>query len=501
MSSLRSRDTVRTPTRGEAARGRVTAPRPTPTPEQIRALLVVAFRPAALALLVIATCVLVTLVASNSELNGTSGAVAASWLAVNQVGLTVSGASLGVLPLLPTLLMIWAGAKACAGAISADSPRHERWWVLGAALSGPLLVTAIALAVVQDASAVIPLASPNALVAFAWVLAVHLVAAVIGMGTRLWRPLTAQLPVPAWVWAAGPPALRAAATLLASGAALTAVALIASWDTVGELIAAGDGLVGGLGLTVLSILYLPNVVVGATAMLLGSAFHVGTASVGVLEVTGGQVPALPVLGALPAGGGGGAAVALLTVPAAIGVLLGRDCARGAASPLEAVQRALAAAAAAALGLGGLAVAAGGDLGTFGTVGVNAVFVGAAFGWLAVFGAATAALVRSRERRVAARPATPAAKAPAPVPALPTAVTAVTATSAKSSATVIDAEMVGEPDSPPSVAAESAASGGEVVEAVVVEPEVVAGEVLEGEVIEVAQATEPDLPDGARPGSD
>lgn len=491
-----SRDTARNPTRG-----RVAAPRPTPTPEQVRALLGVAFRPTVLALVIIATCVLVTLVASNSELNGTSGAIAASWLAVHQVQLTVSGVSLGVLPLLPTLLMVWACAKACARTVTEDSPSYERWWVLGAALSGPLLVTAIALAVVQDASEVIPLASPNVLAAFGWVLAVHLTAAGIGMGSRLWRPLTAQLPVPAWVFAAAQPALRAAMALLASGAALTAVALVSSWDTVGALVAAGNGFVGGLGLTVLSILYLPNVVLGAVAVLVGATAHVGTAAVSLLEVSGGPVPALPLLGALPAGGGGGAALALLTVPAAIGVMLGRDCARGVSSSLEAAQRATVAAVAVATGLGLLAFAGGGDLGSFGTVGVDLpAFVGLVFAWLGLLGGAVAALSRLRGRRpepAATQPRTaPARPAPEPM-ALPVAEAPV------ASGTVIEAEVVGEP-----VAAESAAKSvptAAVVEAEVVEAELFDGEVLEGEVVEVAQVTAPedeqDLPGGARPGSD
>lgn len=492
-----SRDTARNPTRG-----RVAAPRPAPTPEQVRALLGVAFRPTVLALVIIATCVLVTLVASNSELNGTSGAIAASWLAVHQVQLTVSGVSLGVLPLLPTLLMVWACAKACARTVTEESPSYERWWVLGAALSGPLLVTAIALAVVQDASEVIPLASPNVLAAFGWVLAVHLTAAGIGMGSRLWRPLTAQLSVPAWVFAAAQPALRAAMALLASGAALTAVALVSSWDTVGDLVAAGNGFVGGLGLTVLSILYLPNVVLGAVAVLVGAPAHVGTAAVSLLEVTGGPVPALPLLGALPAGGGGGAALALLTVPAAIGVMLGRDCARGVSSSLEAAQRATAAAVAVALGLGLLAFAGGGALGSFGTVGVDLpVFVGLVFAWLGLLGAAVAALSRLRGRRpepAAAKPKTaPARPAPEPI-ALPVAEPPV------ASGTVIEAEVVGDPVAAES-AAKSAPADGAVVEAEVVEAELFDGEVLEGEVVEVAQVTAPegeqDLPGGARPGSD
>ncbi|MFC7448243.1 DUF6350 family protein [Rhodococcus daqingensis] len=392
MSSLPSSDTLRRPSRRRVP----AASRPTPNAEQIRTLLAVALRPALVALALIAACVLVTLVAANSDLTGTSGAVAASWLAVHQVQLTIGGASLGVLPLFPTILMIWFVARGCANAVTERTPRHEQLWVLGAAVAGPLLVTALALAVIKDASSVIALAPPNALAAFAWVLAVHLIGAGIGMGSKLWRPICARLGVPAWVVASARPALRAGLALLASGAALTAVALISSWAAVGELLEAGDGFGGALGLTLLSILYLPNLAVGSAAMLVGSTAHLGEASLSVFNVVAGPVPGLPLLGAVPAGPSGGGWPALLVIPAVLGVQLGRDCAHRAGGLSVAIRKVLLAAAAAALALGLLGFAAGGELGSFGTVGVDlATFTGLSFAWLAVFGSLTALVVVRR----------------------------------------------------------------------------------------------------------
>ncbi|WP_231496430.1 cell division protein PerM [Rhodococcus sp. UNC363MFTsu5.1] len=504
MSSLRSSDTLRRPSR----RRTPAAPRPTPNPEQVRTLLAVALRPALVALALIAACILVTLVAANSDLTGTSGAVAASWLAVHQVQLTIGGASLGVLPLVPTILMIWSVARGCAHAVTEQTPRHEQLWVLGAALAGPLLVTALALAVIKDASSVIALAPPNALAAFAWVLGVHLIGAGIGMGSKLWRPICARLGVPEWVRASARPALRAGLALLASGAALTAVALISSWAEVGELLEAGDGFGGALGLTLLSILYLPNLAVGSAAMLVGSTAHIGEASLSVFTVVGGPLPALPLLGAVPAGPSGGGWPALLLIPAVLGVQLGRDCAHRAGGPSVAVRKVLVAAAAAALALGLLGFAAGGELGSFGTVGVDlAMFTGLSFAWLAVFGSLTALVVARREgggqERERSKPAdqpepprtyTLAARMldrpePPPVKELPEA-------SYIEGEVVVEAEVV---DSGGDPAAQAGDHGVDATDAVDAE---IDDAVVDAEVADVtSDPAEADLPEGTRTSSD
>ncbi|GAA4488844.1 hypothetical protein GCM10023094_49380 [Rhodococcus olei] len=522
MNSVLSRGAGRPDPRrragGSAARRGGPGSRPSPTPEQVRALLTVALRPALLTVMVIATCVLVTLVGANSDLTGTSGAIAACWLAVHQVPLTIGGATLGVLPLLPTLVLIAAVARGCSRVVHASTPRHECWWVIGAAVAGPVVVTAIALAVAADASSVIALSPPNPLVAFAWVIAVHLVGAGIGVGLRLWRPTVTYLGVPDWVLAAARPAMRAAMALLATGAAITVVSLLASWSTVGTLVEAGRGAMGGLGLTVLSILYLPNVVVGATAVLVGSTTHVGTASVGLLDVVGGPVPALPVLGALPEQAGGDGWLVGLVIPAAIGVMFGRDCARQAASPLRAVETALVGAVAVAAVFALLGFVSGGALGTFGSAGVTvATFAAATLGWLAVCGSVSAALVRWRSHpepeprpeqaptrpradaagaatlalpgadRAAAPPPEPDAAGPDPEPGPPEPETARPRTA------VLDAELVDDETTAPPVA--------DIEPESVVDAEVVDEETPAETAPDPDHVPEADLPDGTPTSSD
>ncbi|MGW0172875.1 cell division protein PerM [Rhodococcus sp. NPDC003322] len=511
-----------------------TGTRPSPTPEQVRALLGLGLRPALLALVVIATCMLVTLVAANSDLTGTSGAIAAGWLAVHQVPLTIGGASLGVLPLLPTLVMVAAVARGCSRVVHASTPRHECWWVLGAAVAGPLVVTAIALAVVADAASVIALSTPNPLSAFAWVAAVHLTGAGIGIGMRLWRPAVTFLGVPDWVLAAARPAMRAAMALLATGAAITVASLLASWSTVGMLVEAGDGFTGGLGLTLLSILYLPNVVVGATAVLVGSAVHVGSASVSLFDVVGGPVPALPVLGALPEQSWGDGWLAALVIPAAIGVLFGRECARRSGSPLLAAKTALVGAFAVAVVFAVLGFVAGGALGSFGSVGVTvATFAGATFGWLALCGAAAAAVTRWRARPEP-EPEPAPERAPRPprpnvvpeTPALPGGRIADGTAAAESEAGGGEVPPPSEApgpgdgtDAPDGAAPRTAVIEAELLEDAETAPPVVdiePGSVVDAEVVDepgdtgateagVVQVTEPkpeeDLPEGTRTSSD
>ena len=171
--------------------------RPVPDADEMRALLAVAFRPAGVTVVLLSALIVVTLVAANSDLTGTFGAIAASWLAIHQVPLTIDGTSLGVLPLIPTAGMMWVVARGCAAVVHPASSRRHALQVIGAAVAGPLVVTAIGLAVIADASAVIPLSSPNALAAFGWVLFVHLLASAIGVTVAMWPTLGAQ--VPSWV--------------------------------------------------------------------------------------------------------------------------------------------------------------------------------------------------------------------------------------------------------------------------------------------------------------
>ncbi len=75
---------------------------------QARDLVRVAFGPAVIALVIIAAVTLLQLLIANSDMTGALGAIASMWLGVHQVPISIGGRELGVMPLLPVLLMVWA---------------------------------------------------------------------------------------------------------------------------------------------------------------------------------------------------------------------------------------------------------------------------------------------------------------------------------------------------------------------------------------------------------
>lgn len=378
---------------------------------QARDLVRVAFAPAVVALVVIAAVTLLELLIANSDMTGALGAIASMWLGVHQVPISIGGRDLGVMPLLPVLLMVWGTARTTARATSPYSSFLVIRWVIASALGGPLLIAAIALAVIHDASSVLTeLQTPSALRAFTSVLVVHAVGAAIGVWSRVGRRALAASPLPNWL----ADSLRAASAgvlaLLGLSGVVTAGSLVVHWSTMQDLYAITDSIWGQFNLTVLSVLYAPNVMVGASAVAVGSSAHIGFATFSSFTVFGGDLPAVPILAAAPTPPLGAVWVALLIIGAASGVAVGQQCARRALPLIPAVAKLLVAAVVAALVMTLLGYGGGGKLGNFGDVGVDhsAMFLGVLF-WFTVVGAVTVVMaggVRRRPRRRRARPVAP-----------------------------------------------------------------------------------------------
>ena len=370
--------------------------RPDPISGDARALVGVALRPTGAAIVLLSAVVLVTLVSSNSDLTGAIGAIATSWFALHQVSLTITDAPLGILPLLPTAVLMWVVARGCARVVEPDTSAREAAKVIGAAVAGPLAATLIALAVVTDASAVTPISSPNAGAALVWVVAIHALAAGAGVVSVVGRTRCAALGAPTWLPSVVRPAVRAAVSLFAAGSVLALASLLWSWSEVGDLLGEGGGVVGVLGLTVVSVLYLPNVAVGGVAVLLGGTANVGGTSLSLFEIVAGPVPPVPVLGGVPTELAGPAWPVLLLVPVAVGALLGRDCGRLRLSLQDTAFAVLTAAGVAGVLAAAVGFAAGGELGAYGFVGVEPWALGLlTFGWLVLPGLAVAAVLARR----------------------------------------------------------------------------------------------------------
>ncbi|BCI55046.1 hypothetical protein NIIDNTM18_43240 [Mycolicibacterium litorale] len=375
---------------------------------QARELLRVAFGPSVVALVVIAAVTLLQLLIANSDMTGAFGAIASMWLGVHQVPVSIGGRELGAMPLMPVLMMVWGTARTTAAATSPYGSWFVTRWVIASALGGPLLIAAIALAVIHDAASVLTeLQTPSALRAFGGVLAVHLIGAAIGVASRVGRRTVQTTRLPNWL----PEAFRAASAGVLALAGLcgvvTAGSLVVHWSTMHELFAITDSVFGQFSLTVLSLLYLPNVVVGAAAVAVGSSAHIGLATFSSFTVLGGDVPALPILAAVPTPPLGPVWVALLIIAAASAVAVGQQVARRPAPVHIAAAKLVVASTLAALTMALLGVAGGGRLGNFGEVGVDQTTFGpGVFLWFTVIGGLTVAMTggivrRPRRARVAA----------------------------------------------------------------------------------------------------
>jgi hypothetical protein len=386
---------------------------------QARDLVRVAFGPAVLALVIIAAVTLLELLIANSDMTGAFGAIASIWLGVHRVPISIGGRELGVMPLLPILFMVWATARSTARATSAYSSWLVVRWVVASALGGPLLMTAIALAVIHDASSVITeLETPSALRAFASVLVVHAVGAAIGVWSRVGRRALAAASLPDWLGDSLRAAVAGVLALVGLSGLVTAGSLVVHWATMQELYGITDSIFGEFSLTVLSVLYAPNVIVGTSAVAVGSSAHLGFATFSSFTVFGGDIPALPILAAAPTPPLGPVWVALLIVGAASGVAVGQQCARRPLPLVPALGKLLAASVAGALAMSLLAYGGSGRLGNFGEVGVDqgALVVGTFF-WFAVVGGVTVIMTggigrRRRRPKPKPAPAPPAAEEPA-----------------------------------------------------------------------------------------
>jgi hypothetical protein len=376
---------------------------------QARDLLRVAFGPSVIALVIIAAVVLVQLVIANSDMTGAFGAIASMWLGVHQVPVSIGGAELGAMPLLPMLAMVWGTARTTAAATKAGTSWFVIRWIVASALGGPLLIAAIALAVIHDASSVLTaLQTPSASLAFGCVLAVHLVGASIGVGTKVVRRLQTVPWVPNWLSDAFRAASAGVLALFGLSGVIAAGSMIVHWGTMDTLFGITDSVFGQLSLTLLSMLYAPNVIVGTAAVAVGSSAHVGLATFSSFTVLGGDIPALPVLAAVPAPPLGPIWVALLIAAAVAAVAVGQQCARHPVPPTDAAGKLVAASAIGAVAMALLGHAGGGRLGNFGDVGVDQTTFGpAVFVWFVAIGGLTVVMSGGIARRAKIRAASSA----------------------------------------------------------------------------------------------
>ncbi len=158
---------------------------------------------------------------------------------------------------------------------------------------------------------------------------------VIGMRAELrHQPRDARSPIRDWVerWSAETRAIvgtglragvAAAAGVVLVASVVTALAIAVSYATIITLYESlQTGVLGGVTLTLAQLAFVPNVVIWTASWLIGPGFAIGTgSSVSALGTQLGPIPAIPLLGALPAGDFAFGFLGLL-VPVVTGFLVG-----------------------------------------------------------------------------------------------------------------------------------------------------------------------------------
>jgi uncharacterized protein DUF6350 len=274
-----------------------------------------------------------------------------AWLLAHHTGIAIPGGHVGLTPLgvmLVPLITCWiAGIRLARHvdphleAIAHGVGRHRPAWPPPRALIA-LVVGYATLVTLAGALVTAPGARPLVAQAFAGATVVCAPAALAGAGT--WRAggrragagvAIRLLRLPEPVHRCLGPAAWASAGLLAGGLVLFAVAAVLGRGQIADLHAAlHPGLAGGVVLVLAQITVVPNAAVWAGAFAAGPGFAVGTGSSVTASATQlGAVPAVPILGALPAPGERPAWLWLVVLlPVAAGALAGRRLLRRADAP-------------------------------------------------------------------------------------------------------------------------------------------------------------------------
>lgn len=332
---------------------------------------------------------------------GVLTAAAPAWLAAHHVPLRFDAGQLGVLPLLPTALLMLLVSRTAAGTadrLGLYEPLQARGVVLSIATAHAVVGGTIALVMGEGVVRATPA------VAFFGCAAVSGVAATIGVARRcgLVEMVFDRLdPVALQGMRAGFMALFA---LVSAGALAVAAGLAASWPTTSDHFAqAGPSFGVGLGVWLLCLGYLPNAIIAGLSYVTGAGFSMGAIEITPMKFVGGEVPGFPLLAAMPDAEFSLSPV-VLAGAALIGAFVGWTCRTVSERPASRLRAVLVAAITAAVGCLVLAATAGGRLaaGAFDPVTVPAGLLALLVAlWVLVPGALVAWLAGARQPGVVA----------------------------------------------------------------------------------------------------
>ncbi|MFI6097493.1 DUF6350 family protein [Lentzea sp. NPDC051213] len=352
---------------------------------------------------VAALLALITATATYADFDtaGVLTAAAPAWLAAHHVPLRFDAGQFGVLPLLPTALLMLLVSRTAAGTadrLGLYEPLQARAVVLSIAGSHAVVGGTIALLMGDGVVRATPA------VAFFGCAAVSGVAATIGVARRcgLVEMVFDKLdPVALQGLRAGFMALFA---LVSAGALAVAAGLAASWPKTSELFSQAGPTVGvGLGVFLLCVGYLPNAIIAGYSYVVGAGFSMGGVEISPMRFVPGPVPSVPLLAAMPETEFALSPVVLVGA-AVIGAFVGWTCRTVSERPASRFRAVLVAAITAAVGSLVLAATAGGRLasGAFDPVTVPAGLLALMVAlWVLVPGALVAWLAGTKTKAAAA----------------------------------------------------------------------------------------------------
>lgn len=225
--------------------------------------------------------------------------LASVWMVANAAPLKMQGVELGFVPLLPAIAVILGHSRRITKALGDKvSVRGLRVFAaLGIGL--PMVLTVIAWLMLLDAGRVFDVQAPNLGRALLNTFLVNGLAVAIGMRGRIWRALLMRRHWPTWPVESVRLGRNFLGWMCVAGLLGVVIALIGNWSAVTAAYEIAPGFWPGVGLTLLALLYLPNVVIGAAAVLLGGEYNLGFGLFSLFNITNVELPPLPILAAAP----------------------------------------------------------------------------------------------------------------------------------------------------------------------------------------------------------
>lgn len=225
--------------------------------------------------------------------------LASVWMVANAAPLKMQGVELGFVPLLPAIAVILGHSRRITKALGDKvSVRGLRVFAtLGIGL--PLVLTLIAWLMLLDAGRVFDVQAPNLGRALLNTFLVNGLAVAIGMRGRIWRALLLRRHWPTWPVESVRLSRNFLGWMCVAGLLGVVIALIGNWSAVTAAYEIAPGFWPGVGLTLLALLYLPNIIIGAAAVLLGGEYNLGFGLFSLFNITNVELPPLPILAAAP----------------------------------------------------------------------------------------------------------------------------------------------------------------------------------------------------------